>query len=118
VGVDRQTTTRVALAVFVVLAVVPFVVAATRSSFWQPEHSMAPVATALYLAVVGALVFGRFRWAWMLLALFWAFVVVAWPFDSDRFSVTHLLGFVGAVATLGLLVSARPRCAADYADRS
>jgi hypothetical protein len=97
--------TRIVLVAFVVFAVTPFVIAATRSSFWQPEHSMAPVATAIYLAVVAALVVGRYRWAWMLLGLFWAFVVVVWPFDSDRFAATHVLGFVAALATLALLVS-------------
>jgi hypothetical protein len=98
-------TTPVVLVAFVVLAVAPFVVAATRSSFWQPEHSMAPVATALYLVVVGALVVGRFRWAWILLTLLWAFALVGWLFDSNRFALTHLLGFAGALATLALLIS-------------
>ena len=93
------------LVAFVVLAVTPFLIAATRSSFWEPEHSMAPVATAIYLAVVAALVVGRYRWAWMLLSLFFAWVVATWPFDSDRFAGAHVFGFVAALAALALLVS-------------
>jgi hypothetical protein len=101
--------TRVVLVAFVILAIAPFAYAATRSWFWQHQHSMAPFATALYLLVLGTLVLGRYRWAWVLLALLYGGAIVTWGFDSDRFAPRNVLGFVVDVATFALLVSSPMR---------
>jgi hypothetical protein len=66
---------------------------------------MAPVATLVYLAVVLALVIGRYRWAWVVLFLFYGFVALSWLFDSNRFVLTHILGLAFDLAVLLLLVS-------------
>src|SRR4029077_684887 len=58
-GMARFTTTRFVLGAYVIFAVAPFGRAALHSWFWQGQHSTAPVATALYLAVVVALVAWR-----------------------------------------------------------
>ena len=96
------------LVAFTILTVAPFVIAAPRSWFWQPEHSTAPVATALYLMVVLALVVGRFRWVWILLALLYGLAVVpavVHPPSSDREWLFFLLG----LATFAALLSASMR---------
>ena len=108
VNVEERVSRRVARA-FVLVAVAPFVVAATRSSFWQHKHSMAPVATALYLTVVLVLVVWRSRWAWALLVLFYGAGLVSWGFDSHRFSLWRVLALAVDVAAFGLLVSAPMR---------
>lgn len=66
---------------------------------------MAPVATLLYLAIVLALVIGRYRGAWVVLFLFNSFVALSWLFDSNRFALTRILGLALDVAVLLLLVS-------------
>ena len=78
----RRNRTGVVLILFVIFAVAPFAYAATRPEFWQHKHSLAPFVTALYLAVVASLVVGRRRWAWALLALFYAGGDAGWLFDS------------------------------------
>ena len=105
----QLTRTRIVLITFVILAIAPFAYAATRSWFWQREHSMAPVATALYLLVVGAFALGRYRWAWVLLAVFYGTTVVTWGFDSRRFASWYVIGFVINVVTFALLVSSPMR---------
>jgi hypothetical protein len=99
------TRERVVVVAVAVLSVIPFVIAATKPSFWEPEHSMAPVATAIYLAVVAALVVGRYRWAWVLLVVFNVASAVGWPFDSGRFDSTALLSFGLDLLLLLLLFS-------------
>jgi len=93
---------------FVVLAVARFAVAATTRSFWKPEHSTAPVATAVYLMVLAALVLGRYGWAWVVLVLLNAAVLVGWAFDSRRFQLSALWHLL-SVATLLLLLFAPMR---------
>jgi drug/metabolite transporter (DMT)-like permease len=66
---------------------------------------MAPVATAVYLAVVLALVVGRYRWAWLLLALLNGAAVIGWAFDPQRFAPARALGYGVGLAALCLLVS-------------
>ena len=66
---------------------------------------MAPVVTAVYLAVVLALVVGRFRWAWLLLVLFNGAALIGWAFDAHRFAPTRALGYVVGLATFVLLMS-------------
>jgi hypothetical protein len=105
----QLTRTRIVLITFVILAIAPFAYAATRSWFWRREHSMAPVATALYLLVVAALVLGRYRWAWALLAVFYGAAVMTWGFDSRRFAFWYVLGLVLNVVTFALLVSSPMR---------
>jgi hypothetical protein len=102
---EAMSRTKVVLTAFVAFSVTPFAIAATKSSFWQPEHSMAPVVTVGYLALVLALVVGRYRWAWVVLFLFNGFVALSWLFDSDRFAPTHVLGLALDLAVLLLLIS-------------
>jgi len=108
-GVSRLATTRFVLGAFVIFAVAPFGRAALHSWFWQSQHLTAPVATALYLAVVVALVAWRRRWAWLLLVFLDGSATATWPFDAHRFDPTHLLAFVEGVVTLALLLSAPMR---------
>jgi hypothetical protein len=103
------TRMRLVLITFVVLAIAPFAYAMTRPRFWEHEHSTAPVATALFLLVVAALVLGRYRWAWILLAVVYGEGVVAWGFDSHRFEGWQLAGLAQGVAVFGLLVSSPMR---------
>ncbi len=103
------TRTRVVLIPFVILAVAPFAYAMTRSWFWERDHSTAPLATALYVLVVGALVLGRYRWAWILLAIFYGTAIVAWGFDSSRFAAWQVLRLAGDVIVFGLLMSSAMR---------
>jgi hypothetical protein len=103
------TRTRVVLITFVLFTVAPFAYAMTRSWFWEREHSTAPVATALFVLVVVALVLGRYRWAWILLAVFYGGGIVAWGFDSHRFAPRHVLGLALDVVVFGLLVSSPMR---------
>jgi hypothetical protein len=101
----EATRSRQIAIVFAVFAVAPFVVAAAKSSFWERQHSMAPVATAVYLALVLALVIGRYRWAWIVLVLFYASAELSWLITAHRFSVTNVLGLAVGLATLALLLS-------------
>jgi hypothetical protein len=78
----------------VIVGVAPFGWAALHAWFWQERHSMAPVATALYPAVVLALVVWRRRWSWLLLVLLYGAGVVTWAFDQHLFAAAHVLGFV------------------------
>jgi hypothetical protein len=105
----RLTKTRLVLGAFVILGVAPFGWAALHGWFWQGRHSMAPVATALYLAVVLVLVGWRRRWSWLLLVLLYGSAAVTWAFDPHRFAANHLLGFVVGGVTLALLLSAPMR---------
>jgi hypothetical protein len=95
----------VVLTVFAILAVAPFAYHATQSSFWEPEHSMAPFATLIDLGVVTALVVGCRRWAWFLLTLLYAWADIGWVFASHRFETRTLLFLAVNVGTLALLVS-------------
>lgn len=104
-AVLRGKTESALLVAYCILAVAPFAYAATRSEFWEPEHSMAPVATLIYLVVVTALVVGRRRWAWFLLALLYAAGVIGWIFDPRRFRAKTIVFEAIAVATLALMVS-------------
>ena len=96
---------RSALVAFVVLAIAPFAFAAARSSFWETRHSMAPVATLLYLALLAAVVVWRYRWAWVLLALFYGSAVIGWAFDSHRFAISHLVYGVADIAVFAFFIS-------------
>jgi hypothetical protein len=103
------TRTRAILITFVIVTGAPFVYAMTQSWFWQHDHSTAPVATSLYVLVVGALVFGRYRWAWILLALLYGSGIVAWCLDSHRFGPLQVLGLALNVTAFGLLLSSPMR---------
>lgn len=99
---------RLFLVGFVVVAVAPFAIAATTDAFWQPEHSMAPVVTVVYVIVLVALVLGRYRWAWVLLVLLSGAASVGWAFDSHRFK-PRAFWYLFSLATLVLLLSAPMR---------
>jgi hypothetical protein len=90
---------------FVVLAAAPFAYAASHSWFWQREHSMAPLATALFLVLLIALVRGRYRWAWLLFALASLAALAGWPFDAHPFETRTLLFLVVDAGTLALLLT-------------
>jgi hypothetical protein len=96
---------RTALVAFVVLAIAPFAYLATMSSFWDLRHSIASETTVLYLLLLAAVVVWGHRWAWVLLALLYGSVVIAWAFDSHRFRTSHLLDEIGSLVVLGLFVS-------------
>jgi hypothetical protein len=69
---------------------------------------MAPVVTAVYLLVVGALALGRYRWAWVLLAIFYGGGIVSWGFDLPR-TPWRILNLLVNAATFALLVSSPMR---------
>ena len=94
---------------FVVLAVAPFAYAAAHSWFWQREHSMAPLATVLFLILLVALVRGRYRWAWMLFAVVYVAGLAGWAFDVRRFEPRTLLFLAVNVGALALLLSPQMR---------
>jgi hypothetical protein len=102
---DAASRTRAVLVAFVAVAITPFAVAVTHSWFWQHKHNQAPVGTAVYLLVVAALVRGRYRWAWLLLALFYGAALVSSVFDSHRFTARALLYEVLGCAAVVLLLS-------------
>jgi drug/metabolite transporter (DMT)-like permease len=66
---------------------------------------MAPVVTVIYVAIVLALVVGRYRWPWVLLVGFIGAETVGWPFDSGRFDSTAILGLGLDLLLLLLLFS-------------
>jgi hypothetical protein len=103
-SIGTKTEGRVVRA-FVVLAVARFAYAAAHSWFWQREHSMAPLATVLFLVLLVALVRGRYRWAWLLFALASVAALASWPFDAHRFETTTLLFLAVNLGTLALLLS-------------
>jgi len=105
----QLTRTRVVLITFVILAIEPFVYAATRSWFWQHKYLMAPVATAIYLLVLAGLVLGRYRWAWVLVAVLYGSAIVTWAFDAHRFAPWYVLGLGLNVAVFALLMSSPMR---------
>lgn len=104
-----RTRATAVLIAFVVLAVAPFAYAATRSWFWQHEYLMAPVATALYLVVVTALVVGRYRWTWWSLTLFYGVAIVSWIVDFGQLPPRYLLALAMNLSVLGLLLSSSMR---------
>lgn len=91
----RADPRKLVVAAYVVLAAAPFAIAATHHSFWERAHSVAPVASLIFLAVLAALASGR-RWAWLLLVLFEGFVLLsfAWDFASITSFVFVLLSYV------------------------
>src|SRR3954453_22899228 len=101
VATERSTdqTTRVVVVAYVVLAAAPFIVAAAHSWFWDEDHRLAPVATVIAAALLLALVMRR-RWAWALLAVFEAAVLISFAFDF-----TNALALGANLASLALLVS-------------
>jgi len=99
---DRETvwSQRNVVAGYVLLAMTPFVIGATHSAFW---HSMAPLATALFVGLLAALVMRR-RWAWALLVAFDAVVLISFVIYW-----TDVWAFVLTVASFALLVSSPMR---------
>ena len=101
-AVDREpvSTQRAVVAGYVLLAMAPLGIAATHSGFW---HSMAPLATALFVGLLIALVLRR-RWAWALLVAFDASVLISFVFHwSDVWA------FALTLASFALLVSPQMR---------
>jgi hypothetical protein len=89
---------RVVLATYLALAVAPFVVGATHASFWS-QHSRAPLAAVLWLALLLGLALHR-RGPWAVLVFFDALVVVSYSWEW-----AGVLPFVGNLGALALLVS-------------
>jgi hypothetical protein len=90
---------------FVLLTIAPFVRAATRSWFWSPQHSMAPVATALFLALLAALVIGRYRWAWIVVVFFEASTLVGWAVNPTPLHAIDTPFYIASIASFVLLLS-------------
>jgi K+ transporter len=81
---------------YVVLAVAPFAYAATREEYWD---GVAPVSTLVVVGLLAALVL-RKRWAWVVLLVFEAAVLISFAFDF-----TDALALAASVVRFGLLVS-------------
>lgn len=99
---DRGTT--LIVGTYLVLAIVPFVLAATHSWFWHRQHYHAPVAVAVFAILLCALLL-RQRWAWFVLVFFNGFVVL-----SYAWSWTGAPAFIIDGASLSLLLSPPMRC--------
>jgi hypothetical protein len=84
---------------YLLLAVAPFVFAATHSWFWSHQHYRAPVSAALFAILLIALLL-RQRWAWFMLVVFNGFVVVSYLWNW-----TEAPAFVIDGASFALLVS-------------
>ncbi len=95
--IDR--TTWLVVVSYVVLEASPFVLAATHAWFWKHEHSTAPVAGVVVAALLVALVL-RQRWAWWLLVVFEAAILISFVFDF-----TNLPALLLNLASFALLVS-------------
>ena len=89
---------RAVLATYLVLALAPFLFAATHSSFWS-QHSRAPLVTALELALLLGLALHR-RGAWAVLVFFDALVVISYSWEW-----AGVLGFVLNLGALAILLS-------------
>jgi hypothetical protein len=89
----------IVLGVYVLLAALPFAIAATRSSFWESEHATAPAAAAAVAALLACLVLG-YRWAWLLLVVAHGTVLASYAVDF-----TGLLWFLATAAGFVLLIS-------------
>ena len=98
-----ENVTRAALAAYAALALAPFLVAAIGDDYWGRAFPMALVATVLFAALVGALL-RRQRWAWILLVLLDAGVLV-----SFAFNFTGIAWFAMCVLSFALLISAPVR---------
>jgi hypothetical protein len=98
-----ENVTRAALAAYVALALAPFLAAATSDDYWGRAFPMALIATMLFAALVGALL-RRQRWAWFLLVLFDAGVLVSFAFDF-----TGVAWFAMCLLSFALLISAPVR---------
>ena len=85
------------LVAYCALAATPFVVATANGGFW--DSAVAWAAAALWLLLVGALV-ARRRWAWIVLLVFEAAVLLSFAFDF-----TGVLQFIASLASVGLLAS-------------
>ena len=99
----RDRSTWLVVASYVVLAAAPFALAAAHASFWQHQHSTAPVAAVVVTALLIALVL-RQRWAWWVLVAFGAVVLVSFAFDF-----TTLPALLLNLASFALLVSPQMR---------
>lgn len=84
---------------YLVLAALPFVVAAAHSWFWEHEHSTAPVAAAIWIALLVALLL-RKRWAWWLLIVFQSAILISFVFDF-----TDIAALLLNIASFGVLLS-------------
>jgi hypothetical protein len=93
-----ESATRI-VGAYLLLAMAPFVFAATHSWFWSHQHYRAPVSAALFAILLIALLL-RQRWAWFVLVVFNGFFVVScvwnWP-GAPAFVIT--------LASFALLVS-------------
>src|SRR3989442_613468 len=98
-GQRADPAARAVLLGYLLLAFAPFAVAATHSSFWERQHSTAPVAAVAFALVLMALVLRR-RWAWQLLVVFEGIVLVSFVFDF-----TNALAFGSNLASFALLIS-------------
>ena len=85
-GVQRSAVSlksRVVVALYVTVTLIPFIWAATKSSFWEEKHSGAPVVTALLALLLLALIYRR-RWAWVLLVLLQGLAIISFVVAPPR----------------------------------
>jgi hypothetical protein len=96
-------TTWLVVGSYVVLTAAPFVLGATHAWFWKHEHSTAPVAAVVVAALLVALVLGQ-PWAWWLLVVFQAAVLISFAFDF-----TNVPALLLNLASFALLASPQMR---------
>ena len=112
--VEKRRVTPSARAVVLATALLwlcPLVVAASRDSFWERQHSTAPVAGGLIVLLVIAML-RRHQWAWALLLIFEVSEVVGYAVALPDFP-----WFLINVATLALLLSPQMRGYVGFAAR-
>ena len=95
--------TKLTLTAYIAIASGPFVYAAAHARFWDQRHYREPVATAVFLTLLIALVLRR-RWAWLLLTAFTCIVIISYTWAGGG-----VVGLLGSAVSLGLLVSPQMR---------
>ena len=66
---------------------------------------MAPVATALFFGLVFALVVGRYRWAWVIIALFELAALIGWLVDPTSLRAINIPFLIASIGSFVLLLS-------------
>lgn len=99
-GLRGSSLRRATIGSYIVATLAPLGVAASRHSFWEPEHSAAPAVSGLVVLVLAAFVIVRSRFAWRVLALAQTALLV-----SFAFAFTGVLPLLLSAASVALLFS-------------